>query len=953
MRREHAGLPHRDHHTPSRIPGRSALIPFTAACALLLAASQAAPVTWTNTGSPTVDESSISLNGLFVHAAKWGIGSSSVTVGGETIFFAAGPSANLAPPNPGTANAIASASGQGQNLGLFVAPGAIDASFNTTLNGGAWDGPNPKQLVLNNLKVGASYQVQIFVSDDRSCCSSRTQKWSDAATSGAGNETTTFTHGSSTNVIGTFTATATTQTIYGLVTSPQTANMVNAYILREIVGADADSDGLPDYWERLYTDPQSDTALAPGVDLDGDGLNNSVEYVKHTSPIDGDSDDDGLNDGDELNLYHTDPLLADTDSDGLDDDVEVLTHHTDPQKPDSDNDGFLDLVEVNAVPPTNPNSNTSNPAGVLAEKRGLNNLVGGDLTDPENNGNSSAPNEATGLNFNWSAIAASSNGTFAGEGAYNVFDNAVGVSGSKWLGTLNTTTPPWLRTTFPAMTSLSRVTITSGNDAPDRDPKIWELQGSNDGTTWTRLFRWEYGVPWAIGERNHTYSLTFPKKTYPYRQIRFQIFGTFSGTTSGLTFQLDELEYIGESSDADTDADGIPDLIEDQYAFLNRADGNDGYLDKDNDGLPNNQEYEIGTKLDVADTDGDGLKDGEELSLAYDTNPLVADSDADGLSDGQEALPGGYGTNPKVADSDNDGFTDGQEVNSTPPTNPLDGNSVPYRVSILGIGTAALLKHDLTDPEDDINDNVGGSTTAGNAGSGANWVNIYSDSGRKYFNGSSQTSGNNEGLYNLFDNKVGGGEAKWCCEAAAKYFTIEFAAPISLGYFTMASGNDALDRSPTEWVLAGSNDNVNFTTIVADTSPGTHFWKDFNQVIRIDLNAPAPPYKFIRFTVNNSIATAPVAKAIQFSEMEFFAAGQRELPVISEGFNLSQQFEVTVGNLDTALQYQLYRSTTLLGGSWTAVGSPFIPATGTATFTDPAPPATKAFYKVQDVPATP
>ena len=89
------------------------------------------------------------------------------------------------------------------------------------------------------------------------------------------------------------------------------------------------------------------------------------------------------------------------------------THHTDPLKPDSDNDGFTDPVEVNAVPATNPNSNTSNPAGVLAEKRGLNNLVGGDLTDPDNNGNSSAPNEATGLNFNWSAIAASSNGTFA------------------------------------------------------------------------------------------------------------------------------------------------------------------------------------------------------------------------------------------------------------------------------------------------------------------------------------------------------------------------------------------------------------------------------------------------------------------------------------------------------------------------------------------------------------
>ena len=29
--------------------------------------------------------------------------------------------------------------------------------------------------------------------------------------------------------------------------------------------------------------------------------------------------------------------------------------------------------------------------------------------------------------------------------------------------------------------------MTSGNDAPDRDPKDWQFQGSNDGTTWTVL----------------------------------------------------------------------------------------------------------------------------------------------------------------------------------------------------------------------------------------------------------------------------------------------------------------------------------------------------------------------------------------------------------------------------------------------------------------------------------
>src|SRR6266404_1570843 len=36
-----------------------------------------------------------------------------------------------------------------------------------------------------------------------------------------------------------------------------------------------------------------------------------------------DTDHDGLNDFDELNVYHTSPYLADTDSDGIPDNVEV------------------------------------------------------------------------------------------------------------------------------------------------------------------------------------------------------------------------------------------------------------------------------------------------------------------------------------------------------------------------------------------------------------------------------------------------------------------------------------------------------------------------------------------------------------------------------------------------------------------------------------------------------
>jgi hypothetical protein len=63
--------------------------------------------------------------------------------------------------------------------------------------------------------------------------------------------------------------------------------------------------------------------------------------VHGTDPLDADSDDDGLSDGDEVNVHGTDPLDADTDDDGLDDGIEVM-FGTDPLDADSDDDGIPD-----------------------------------------------------------------------------------------------------------------------------------------------------------------------------------------------------------------------------------------------------------------------------------------------------------------------------------------------------------------------------------------------------------------------------------------------------------------------------------------------------------------------------------------------------------------------------------------------------------------------------------
>lgn len=87
--------------------------------------------------------------------------------------------------------------------------------------------------------------------------------------------------------------------------------------------------------------------------------------------------------------------------------------------------------------------------------------------------------------------------------------------------------------------------------------------------------------------------------------------------------------------------------------------------DPDNDGLTNYQELvTYGSNPDLADTDSDGVNDGQEVTDA--TNPLIADSDGDGLTDGDEKT---RATNPLAQDSDVDGVTDAQEVNDA--TNPL------------------------------------------------------------------------------------------------------------------------------------------------------------------------------------------------------------------------------------------------------------------------------------------
>lgn len=91
--------------------------------------------------------------------------------------------------------------------------------------------------------------------------------------------------------------------------------------------------------------------------------------------------------------------------------------------------------------------------------------------------------------------------------------------------------------------------------------------------------------------------------------------------------------------------------------------------DDDRDGLTNEEEQKFGANPEVADTDGDGLSDYEEVKI-YHTDPLKVDTDGDGYKDGDE-VKNGY--NPKGAGKllDIDAALKAQQTtNNSQPTTP-------------------------------------------------------------------------------------------------------------------------------------------------------------------------------------------------------------------------------------------------------------------------------------------
>ncbi|MDC3146032.1 Ig-like domain-containing protein, partial [Candidatus Pelagibacter sp.] len=193
----------------------------------------------------------------------------------------------------------------------------------------------------------------------------------------------------------------------------------------------------------------------------------------------------------------------------------------------------------------------------------------------------------------------------------------------------------------------------------------------------------------------------------------------------------------------------------------------------------------------------------------------------------------------------------------------LSWNNVSNSVEVLGTGAGALMGGDLTDPEDD---GVDGADT------NWNWSSISASSEPKW---------TAEGSYNVFDNKVGSSNNKWCCNGPTQWIAVEFSQAYTLNSFTITSGNDVVNRDPDQWKIQGSNDGNNWTDIFTYSNDGTPPWSDRNQVLLYSGGGDdfATPSAYLHFRYH--VTSVKSGSLHQINELEFFGTPDSTDPTLT------------------------------------------------------------------------
>ena len=195
-------------------------------------------------------------------------------------------------------------------------------------------------------------------------------------------------------------------------------------------------------------------------------------------------------------------------------------------------------------------------------------------------------------------------------------------------------------------------------------------------------------IEWQSNYGNSTYGIFCSDDNINYNHI-----ATVTDSTEYQYFITDDFETryfkVVLTTNYGEKIESVPFVVtKDEYDYYDVE-----FLDSDNDGLPDVLEIAIGTRPDLADTDGDTLTDYQEVYITG-TDPTVydsviegvsdadADCDSDGLSNSYEIELGSdpcsefsdedefndydevyiYGTDPTKTDTDDDGISDSSEI---------------------------------------------------------------------------------------------------------------------------------------------------------------------------------------------------------------------------------------------------------------------------------------------------
>ncbi len=187
---------------------------------MLAATANASVVTWSDPIANALPD----LSGGVTVLEAVNVGGVAVTAGG--IDFADG---YLTATDSTYANYVTTFSNCWDNAWGSAANDTGDVGLNELLRGHRWTGDTTAVLTLSNLEVGKTYQIQMYMTDDRGCCSGRTYVYSD----GLGNDSAVWARGDDVSFIGTFVADDTTQQIQSVVQDGSDPGLC-AYVLCEV-----------------------------------------------------------------------------------------------------------------------------------------------------------------------------------------------------------------------------------------------------------------------------------------------------------------------------------------------------------------------------------------------------------------------------------------------------------------------------------------------------------------------------------------------------------------------------------------------------------------------------------------------------------------------------------------------------------------------------------------------